>query len=102
MLAPGNTSPCHRLLHLFAQTVESHVTGIAQQLPDQALRLTAPFLGVVGNELIVVSDDRHTMTVAGSRAGSRQPTDTLWIGRVGHKCRIDDYRTLRIEPTIAG
>ena len=38
MLASGNTRLCHRFLHHFAQTVESHDAGIAQQLSDRALR----------------------------------------------------------------
>ncbi|MBF5091038.1 hypothetical protein F1640_13615 [Novosphingobium sp. NBM11] len=37
MLLPGNTSPCHRSLHLFAKRRESQHTGIAQQLSGRAL-----------------------------------------------------------------
>ena len=39
MFAPGNTSPSHGFLHLFAKTAESQDTGIAQLLSDQALRV---------------------------------------------------------------
>ena len=37
MLAPGNTSPCHHSLHLFAKRRESQHAGIAQQLSVRAL-----------------------------------------------------------------
>ena len=36
-VAPGNTSPCHHSLHLFAKRRESQHAGIAQQLSGQAL-----------------------------------------------------------------
>jgi hypothetical protein len=38
MFTPGNTSPSHGSLHLFAKTAESQDAGIAQLLSDQALR----------------------------------------------------------------
>jgi hypothetical protein len=37
MFAPGNTSPSQGFLHLFAKTVESQDTDVAQLLSDQAL-----------------------------------------------------------------
>ncbi|OYX91059.1 MAG: hypothetical protein B7Y74_15300, partial [Novosphingobium sp. 35-62-5] len=39
MLAPGNTSPCHHSLHLFAKRRESQHAGIAQQLSVRALNM---------------------------------------------------------------
>jgi transposase len=41
MFAPGNTSPSHGFLHLFAKTAESQDTGIAQLLSDQIKKLAA-------------------------------------------------------------
>jgi hypothetical protein len=55
MFAPGNTSPCHVPLHLLAQTAESHMAGIAQQLSDRALRYR--FSPVVYAVRLAGSDD---------------------------------------------
>ncbi|MEQ6335075.1 hypothetical protein, partial [Sphingobium sp. MK2] len=35
---PGNTSPCHHSLHLFAKRCESQHAGITQQLSVRALK----------------------------------------------------------------
>ena len=81
MLAPGNTSPCHHSLHLFAKRRESQHAGIAQQLSVRALSLyhqdyTAelkimifrsrsnerPIVNRIWNELAAHSEDgRYTM-----------------------------------------
>jgi hypothetical protein len=49
MSTPGNTSPSHGSLHLFAKTVESQDAGIAQLLSDQALRQNSPLLCLSGS-----------------------------------------------------
>ncbi|MGE4324096.1 MAG: hypothetical protein AB7E60_13855, partial [Sphingobium sp.] len=55
MLLPGNASPCHDTLHLFAKGRESQHAGIAQQLSGRALinaYFRAPYLNRLINQLM--------------------------------------------------
>jgi len=54
MLAPGNTSPCHHSLHLFAKRRESQHAGIAQQLSVRALTIP-PIVAEHGGHTEIVS-----------------------------------------------
>ncbi|MEO9132041.1 MAG: hypothetical protein ABI240_12630, partial [Sphingomonas sp.] len=69
MLAPGNTSPCHDPLHLFAKMAESQHTRIAQQLSDQALNVIPAIL--MGNS--AAPDCVATATGRNGRFGWAHP-----------------------------